>query len=147
MILRTLSAGLLRRGPAELWSQALDLQGGREAKHKTKEKAKADQRTEHLSHLTEKDVVELSSLGGDTPLVRQPEKEKKKKNKQKPSKDANGDDLKKPLTAYMLFNNHRRPILKKEHICKRSGLDGSIALSLPEVSKMIGDEWGKLTED
>ena len=55
--------------------------------------------------------------------------------------------MKKPLTAYMLFNNHRRPILKKEHTRKDlMGLQG-VELSLPEVSKMIGDEWGKLTED
>ena len=147
MILRTLSAGLPKRLPAEQRSQALDLQGSKEAKHKTKEKAKAEQRTEQLSHQAEKEAVELSSLGGDTPVTKLPEKERKKKNKQKPSKDANGDDLKKPLTAYMLFNNHRRPILKKEHACKSSGVEGSIVLSLPEVSKMIGDEWGKLTED
>ena len=30
-------------------------------------------------------------------------------------KDANGNDLKRPLTAYMLFNNFRRPVLQKDH--------------------------------
>lgn len=40
---------------------------------------------------------------------------KKKKKKTKEEKDKNGDGLKRPLSAYMLFNNHRRPILKKEH--------------------------------
>lgn len=44
------------------------------------------------------------------------EKEKKKKKKSKEEKQKNGGEgLKRPLSAYMLFNNHRRPILKKEH--------------------------------
>lgn len=70
-------------------------------------------RAEQLGQQYDKDVVELSSLGVESPMAK-PEKEKKKKKKAKELKDANGDDLKKPLTAYMLFNNHRRPILKKE---------------------------------
>jgi hypothetical protein len=52
-------------------------------------------------------------LGGESHHAK-PEKEKKKKKKALEVKDANGDNLKKPLTAYMLYNNHRRPILKKE---------------------------------
>lgn len=30
-------------------------------------------------------------------------------------KDANGVELKKPLSAYMLYNNYRRPVLRDEH--------------------------------
>lgn len=46
------------------------------------------------------------------------EKEKKKKKKSKDDKEKKGaEGLKRPLSAYMLFNNHRRPILKKEHPC------------------------------
>jgi hypothetical protein len=40
--------------------------------------------------------------------------EKKMKKKQKG--DENG--LKRPMTAYMLYNNHRRPILKDQDSCK-----------------------------
>lgn len=46
----------------------------------------------------------------------------------------------------MLFNNHRRPILKKEHTSKSQDINDK-GLSLPEVSKIIGEEWGKLTDD
>lgn len=47
------------------------------------------------------------------------DKDKKKKKKSKDDKDLNGAEvLKKPLTAYMLFNNHRRPTLRNEHPCK-----------------------------
>lgn len=33
-------------------------------------------------------------------------------------RDANGNELKRPLTAYLLYNNFRRPILKAEHVGK-----------------------------
>ena len=29
--------------------------------------------------------------------------------------DAEGNEIKRPLSAYMLYNNHRRPILRAEH--------------------------------
>jgi len=51
-------------------------------------------------------------------------------------KDANGNELKRPLSAYMLYNNHRRPTLRSEHP----------DLSLPNLSKLIGDEWKRLSE-
>ena len=41
--------------------------------------------------------------------------EKKEKAKKKVVKDANGNELKRPLSAYMLYNNHRRPTLRGEH--------------------------------
>ena len=41
--------------------------------------------------------------------------EKKDKAKKKEIKDANGNILKRPLSAYMLYNNHRRPTLRSEH--------------------------------
>jgi len=37
----------------------------------------------------------------------------------------------------MLYNNHRRPVLRQEHP----------ELSLPDLSKLIGDEWKKLSEN
>jgi len=41
--------------------------------------------------------------------------EKKEKAKKKVVKDANGNEIKRPLSAYMLYNNHRRPTLRSEH--------------------------------
>jgi hypothetical protein len=41
--------------------------------------------------------------------------EKKEKAKRKVMKDANGNEIKRPLSAYMLYNNHRRPTLRSEH--------------------------------
>lgn len=80
------------------------------------------------------------------PSSKKSEKKDMKKSK-KETKQKNGDGIKKPLTAYMLFNNHRRPIIKSEHQCKTFKWIMTLALSLPEVSKMIGEEWNKLTED
>ena len=42
-------------------------------------------------------------------------KDKDKKEKKSQIKDASGNDLKRPLSAYMLFNNYRRPVLRSEH--------------------------------
>jgi hypothetical protein len=39
----------------------------------------------------------------------------KDKKQKEPLKDENGNELKRPQTAYMLFNNYRRPILRNEH--------------------------------
>jgi hypothetical protein len=37
----------------------------------------------------------------------------------------------------MLFNNHRRPVLKEEYPMN----------SVPDISKLIGEEWKKLSEN
>jgi hypothetical protein len=37
----------------------------------------------------------------------------------------------------MLFNNFRRPVLKEEYP----------KLSVPEISKVIGEEWKKMSEN
>ena len=41
--------------------------------------------------------------------------EKNEKAKKKILVDADGNEIKRPLSAYMLYNNHRRPILRAEH--------------------------------
>ena len=46
--------------------------------------------------------------------------EKKEKAKKKVMKDANGNEIKRPLSAYMLYNNHRRPTLRTEHPGKQT---------------------------
>ena len=50
-------------------------------------------------------------------------KDSKKKDKKSKKKDAAADqsgvaNIKKPLSAYMLFNNTRRPTLQTEYPCK-----------------------------
>ena len=50
-----------------------------------------------------------------SPNKAQSKEEKKEKAKKKVVKDANGNELKRPLSAYMLYNNHRRPTLRSEH--------------------------------
>jgi len=62
-------------------------------------------------------------------------------------KDINGNEVKRPLTAYMLFNNYRRPILRSEHPGKFQILiKPFLDLSLPDLSKLIGQEWAQLNE-
>lgn len=83
------------------------------AKHKIKEKEKSDQKQDKLSQAAEREGHGSSPVS--TPKNKN-EKEKKKKKKSKDNKDLNGGEiLKRPLSAYMLFNNHRRPTLKREH--------------------------------
>lgn len=41
-------------------------------------------------------------------------KKKKKKSKEEKKKSLEGG-IKKPLSAYMLYTNHRRPVIKAEH--------------------------------
>lgn len=84
--------------------------GEKGAKHKIKEKekregkpAKNEEDKEDKTHTDEGKKIE---------------KKKKKKKKSKEETDIKNDGLKKPLSAYMLYTNHRRPALKKEHPCK-----------------------------
>ena len=42
-------------------------------------------------------------------------KKKDKKEKKAQLIDENGNELKRPLSAYMLFNNYRRPVIRNEH--------------------------------
>lgn len=60
---------------------------------------------------------------------------KSSKTKKKADKDPNAP--KKPLTAFMLYTNHRRPEVMK----KQPGL------KITEVSSHIGAEWKALTEE
>ena len=55
-----------------------------------------------------------------SPSKAQTKEEKKEKAKKKVMKDANGNELKRPLSAYMLYNNHRRPTLRAEHPGKQA---------------------------
>ena len=48
----------------------------------------------------------------------QPEKEDKKEKKKNKKKEADPNGLKRPLSAYMLYNNFRRPALKEADTSK-----------------------------
>lgn len=73
-------------------------------------------------------------------------KEPKEKEKKKKKKDENG--IKKPLSAFMLYTNHRRPIVREEYPgkCESFVTMFAVELKLVELSKIIGAEWGKLSE-
>lgn len=60
---------------------------------------------------------------------------KGKSKKVKAEKDPNAP--KKPLTAFMLYTNIRRPDIMKKNV----------GLKITEVSSLIGNEWKKLTEE
>lgn len=77
-----------------------------------------------------------------------------KNSKEKSSKKKDDDNgLKKPLSAYMLFNNFRRPVLRDEYPRKflfgywfqMSNFFLFVELKLTEISKLIGEEWAKLS--
>lgn len=113
--------------------------GNGAAKHKVKAADKEDQRQAAL-------VAQASTPSAMTaePIKVSPTKEagkktpKDSKKKEKPvAVDSTGNELKRPLSAYMLYNNHRRPTLRIEHP----------ELALPDLSKLIGDEWKKLSEN
>jgi len=73
-------------------------------KHKEKAAEKHEQRVAAAVSATTAALKPLST-----------KEEKKEKIKKKVVKDANGNELKRPLSAYMLYNNHRRPTLRSEH--------------------------------
>lgn len=75
------------------------------AKHKIKEKEKSFDVVSQGKAST--DVKQAASAKGEAAS-------KDKKQKQ-PVKDEHGIELKRPQTAYMLFNNYRRPVLRSEH--------------------------------
>ena len=70
------------------------------AKHKTKEQEKIDTKAEKLKQ-------------------KEDDKERRKSEKKiKRKKEKKEGAIKRPLSAYMLYSNHRRPILKLENTSK-----------------------------
>lgn len=78
-------------------------------KHKTKEKEKGDKKAEKQSSENKGEGQE-----GEGSQDKASKKEKKKKKKKEKEESKNGDGIKRPLSAYMLYNNYRRPVLRKE---------------------------------
>lgn len=95
------------------------------AKHKEKAAVKMEQQ--------QVAAAQSSSTGTKTAT----KDDKAEKAKKKILLDAEGNEIKRPLSAYMLYNNHRRPILRAEHP----------ELILPDISRLIGDEWKKLSDN
>merc|ERR1711936_249156 len=52
-------------------------------------------------------------------------------------KAADPNKLKRPLNAYMMFANEKRPELQKKHP----------ELKITEIAKMIGEEWRSMSDD
>jgi len=108
-----------------------DLHSGADSQTGAKHKSKATDKDTTARHVS-KDEDGRKSSNKET------KSEKSKvKHQREVLKDANGNDLKRPLTAYMLFNNFRRPVLQKDHP----------DFSLTDLSKLIGQEWKNLNED
>lgn len=72
------------------------------------------------------------------------------KKEKKTKKKRNEDGPKRPLSAYMLYNNYRRPMLREQDPSKyrfESPSNTFAAASLPACSKIIGEEWKHMTEE
>ena len=85
-------------------------------------------------------ATKSSSKGQKDDGAAEPTKKKKK--------EKNETGIKKPLSAFMLFTNHRRPIVRDEYPGKfKTRLTTfAVELKLVELSKIIGAEWQKLSE-
>uniref|UniRef100_A0A7S3FZ13 HMG box domain-containing protein n=2 Tax=Strombidium rassoulzadegani TaxID=1082188 RepID=A0A7S3FZ13_9SPIT len=96
------------------------------------------------NHASEKQTGASSANGKDPSLSKSKALSKKEggetasKKKTKASKAAakDGSVVKKPLTAYMLYNNFRRSTLKLEHP----------EFSIIDISKVIGAEWNAMPD-
>eukprot|EP00351_Strombidinopsis_sp_SopsisLIS2011_P006015 CAMPEP_0116872048 /NCGR_PEP_ID=MMETSP0463-20121206/2679_1 /TAXON_ID=181622 /ORGANISM="Strombidinopsis sp, Strain SopsisLIS2011" /LENGTH=126 /DNA_ID=CAMNT_0004511641 /DNA_START=342 /DNA_END=722 /DNA_ORIENTATION=- len=98
----------------------------------------ATEGAKHKSKAAEKDAAKLEKLQETVETSKSAEETKKdKKAKKKASKEKNGDGLKRPPSAYMLYNNYRRPVLRTEN--PKS--------SLPDISRVIGAEWNNMSEE
>lgn len=121
------------------------------AKHKGKAAEKEEQRQASLAAIalsqpatTPADATKASPA--KEPAGKKTPKDPSKKKEKTVTADAQGNELKKPLSAYMLYNNHRRPTLRAEHPGKCHRRLTSAELALPDLSKLIGEEWKKLSE-
>ena len=95
------------------------------AKHKAKAALK-----EAINLDTPKQTPQAQSVTEAT------EKGKKQKKEKQPLLDQDGKEVKRPLSAYMLFANFRRPNLKQDHN----------EMSLADLTKVISAEWQGMNE-
>jgi hypothetical protein len=80
------------------------------AKHKQKEHDKAEGRSNRLSQSGLSGDEVKNGKGKDSGT--KGEEKGKKSKKKKEIKGVNGEAVKRPLSAYMLYNNFRRPVLQ-----------------------------------
>lgn len=87
------------------------------AKHKVKAAEKEEQRQASLAAQASSPATATAEPAKVSPTKEAGKKTPKDstKKKEKASGDAAGNELKRPLSAYMLYNNHRRPTLRAEH--------------------------------
>lgn len=116
------------------------------AKRKSKDADKQQFRNGRLSQSSQSG--ENGEKGGKTSKEAKLEEKKQKAKQKKVLRDSNGESVKRPLSAYMLYNNFRRPVLQQEHSGKYSH-DHKLFLdlALPDLSKLIGEEWKNMTDD
>lgn len=115
------------------------------AKHKQKEadKEAGQQRASTPAQITKENLASLNNPEVKSAKVEKAEKSEKGKDKKKtPLKDANGNEIKRPLTAYMLFNNYRRPMLRTEHPGKLSALLIHLHRTVP--ARPIKADWPRV---
>lgn len=87
------------------------------AKHKVKAAEKEEQRQASLvaqASSPTATTVEPTKASTTKDAGKKTPKDSTKK-KEKLTGDAAANELKRPLSAYMLYNNHRRPTLRNEH--------------------------------
>jgi hypothetical protein len=87
------------------------------AKHKVKAAEKEEQRQASLAAQASSPATATAEPAKVSPTKEAGKKTPKDstKKKEKASGDAAANELKRPLSAYMLYNNHRRPTLRAEH--------------------------------
>lgn len=71
---------------------------------------------------------------------------KSKKKRVKKDKEKDPDEPKKPLTAFMLFCNYRRGLMKDTGKSKGKLLKNWIEMTENEKLKIIGEEWGQMSD-
>jgi hypothetical protein len=102
----------------ELTQFLVDVVSG--VKHKLKAAEKEEQRQATLVAQTFSQPATAPAEATKASPVKEPNgkktpKDPSKKKEKAVISDAQGNELKRPLSAYMLYNNHRRPTLRAEH--------------------------------
>jgi hypothetical protein len=94
----------------------------------------------HKSKATEKEEARAAKAEIDA-ISTKSAKDKKDKKRQ-PLKDENGNDLKRPLSAYMLYNNYRRPVLRAEHSGRSLLLNPSLTQTFrAHPDRLVEADW------
>ena len=111
---------------SKLFEQAENSAGG--AKHKSKEEEKA---------VHKETIAAVKEAAPSSQPTKQSEKKTRKAKKPKKNADPELDAIKKPLSAYMIYAQEQSRVIRAE----------SPELKITEISKQVGANWSKLSED